>query len=66
MSRQFRKKLSSTNPLISMLKKTYLASATGYIVQAYLTPDRLHAKDLDGLHGSVVAEITLEWRVLGL
>ena len=51
--------------MISMLKKTYLASATGYIVQAYLTPDRLQAKDLDGLHGSVVTGITLQWRDLG-
>ena len=48
-----------------MIKKMYLASVTGYIVQAYLTPDRLQAKDLDRLHGSVMVEITLEWRVLG-
>ena len=57
--------VADTNPLISMRKKMYLASATGYIVQAYQTPDRLQAKDSDGLHGSVVAEITLRWRVLG-
>ena len=50
-----------------MLKKTFLASATGYIVvhKPYLTPDMLQAKDLDGLHGSVMAEITLKGRVLG-
>ena len=47
-----------------MLNKMYLASATGYIVLAYLTPNELQANDLDGLHVSVVAEIFTLQKIL--